>query len=195
MSHTRYGLVFGALLCIAAIAPLPAMAAASVSMFDGRPAFSEGEGRGYYVWRDGDTWHVRWTTFGSVHHFSGSVVAEGGDLESLKRIDVETERRVIAARRAPHVTIGPRGRARVVRRRAPVVATREQDHINKDGDRRITFSARTDADIDGFDFKVDDDVRVLRFSLNIDGDSPARAVAVGRDNRRLANDSFVVDLR
>ena len=79
MSHTRYGLVFGALLCIAAIAPLPAMAAASVSMFDGRPAFSEGEGRGYYVWRDGDTWHVRWTTFGSVHHFSGSVVAEGGD--------------------------------------------------------------------------------------------------------------------
>ena len=32
--------------------------------FDGRPAFREGRDFGYYVWRDGRTWHVRWTTRG-----------------------------------------------------------------------------------------------------------------------------------
>ena len=89
------------MIFIAAMVPL---LAAPVSVFDGKPSFKEGEGRSYYVWRDGDTWHLRWTTFGSMHRFSGTVLAEGGKIESLKKVDVETERRVIAPRRAPHTT-------------------------------------------------------------------------------------------
>src|SRR5688500_15960893 len=125
--------------------------------FDGRPAFAEGIDLGYYLWRDeGDTWHVRWTTMGQQRRFTGSVNAEGGELKNLKRIDVETERRVLYPGRPARVVRGPGGRVRGVRPgRAPVVASKDQDHFEKDGDARIVFAALTDDDIDGFDFKVE----------------------------------------
>ena len=37
------------------LAPSPATQNA---MYDGKPAFTEGVELGYYLWRDGDTWHV-----------------------------------------------------------------------------------------------------------------------------------------
>lgn len=55
------------------------------------------------------------------------------------------------------------------RGRGPVVATKTQDKIEKDGDRKIWFDSKTDADIDGFDFKPDKKVKTLRFALRIDG--------------------------
>src|SRR5262245_55309430 len=161
-------------VCLASVAVLNGE---SWSVFDGKPAFAQGEGRGYYVWRDGNTWHLRWTTFGSMHRFSGTVLAEGGKIDSLKRVDVETERRVIAPGRPPHVVVGPRGRVRGVAGGRPrVVETRQQDHIEREGDRRIVFNARTDDDIDGFDFKVDKDVKVLRLALQIDGEPRPREI-------------------
>ena len=75
--------------------------AQSAATFDGKPDFSKGDEIGYYVWSTGDEWHVRWTTNGTMHRFNGSVLAEGGELKSLKRIDVESESKVIAAGRAP----------------------------------------------------------------------------------------------
>jgi hypothetical protein len=60
--------------------PLPA------STFDGKPSFKEGKALGYFVWRDGDTWKLRWTTFGAEHKFMGRVVVEGGNVKSFKRI-------------------------------------------------------------------------------------------------------------
>ena len=188
----RYAIALG-VLSMAAMVPL---VAAPGDMFDGKPKFSEGNDFGYYVWREGSTWHLRWTTFGSMHRFSGAVVAEGGELDSLKRIDVETERRVIAPGRAPRVVRGPRGRVRgVTPGRSAVVATREQDHINKESDRRIVFDTRTDDDIDGFDFKVDEGVQVLRLSLQIDGEPRPRQIEVGRNNAHVASDPLVVNLR
>ena len=50
-----------------------------------------------------------------------------------------------------------------------MVATKTQDKIEKDGDRKIWFDSKTDADIDGFDFKPDKKVKTLRFALRIDG--------------------------
>jgi hypothetical protein len=189
----RYGLILGTLLCIAAITPVKA---ASVGLFDGKPMFAQGEGFGYYVWRDGNTWHLRWTTFGSMHRFSGSVIAEGGKIDSLKRVDVETERRVIAPGRAPRVVRGPRGRVRgVAPGRAPIVETRDQDHIDKEGDHQVVFNTRTNDDIDGFDFKVDKGVDVLRLSLQIDGESRTREIEVGRANAHVTADPIVIDLR
>ncbi|MGH9801314.1 MAG: hypothetical protein ACRD82_13185, partial [Blastocatellia bacterium] len=77
--------------------------AQSASTFDGKPDVSKGDEIRYYVWRDGDQWHVRWTTNGTMHRFNGSVMSEGGELKSLKRIDVESESRVVRSGRAPHV--------------------------------------------------------------------------------------------
>jgi hypothetical protein len=165
------------------------------TLFDGRPAFSEGSDLGYFVWRDGHNWHVRWTTKGVLRHFTGHVVAEGGDLKSFERIDVDVNKRVVATGRPSRVVVGPRGRKRVVPGRGTVVTTREQDLIDKDGDRRIHWNSRTDADIDGFDFKVKDEVRALRFECVIDGQSRAIDVFAGRDNRHPALNPFAVDLR
>jgi len=170
-------------------------AAAQTSMYDGRPAFAEGVDLGYYIWNDGERWQVRWTTKGLMRRFTGSVVADAGALESLKRIDVESESRVLYPGRARRVVVGPRGRARVVRGRAPVVVTKDQDKIEKDGDRRIVFNALTNDDIDGFSFKVDGAPTELRFMLHIDGKPVPNLVEVGRSNEKPRSLPLVVRLK
>ncbi len=187
--------VTGVLAALVLMATAPSARAAELSSFDGRPAFREGSDRGYFVWREGDKWHVRWTTKGTLRRFTGRVEAEGGDLDSLKRIDVEEESRVIAHGRPSRVVRGPRGRVRVRGGRGPVVATREQDKIEKDGSSRITWVARTDADIDGFDFEVEKEVRSLRFVLEIEGESKASEVEVGKSNQRVEQNPFTVSVR
>lgn len=181
------------LLCVSMLGLSPAVLA-QTEMFDGKPAFAEGVDLGYYLWREGDTWHVRWTTKGKMRQFAGSVTAEGGELKSLKRIDVEDERRVLYPGRAPRVVYGPRGRAHVRRGRAPVVVGREQDKIEKDGNQRIVFLARTDDDIDGFNFKVDEKVKELRFVLEIDGRQMAHSVEIGKNNRKAESLPLTVRL-
>lgn len=169
--------------------------AQSASAFDGKPDFSKGEGTGYVVWRTGDEWHVRWTTDGTMHRFNGSVLSEGGELKSLKRIDVESESRVVRAGRAPHAVRGPRGRVvGVSGGRAPVVVTKEQDKIEKDGDHRIHFLSTNDGDIDGFDFKVDKNVVSLKFALEIDGKPAPRRVEIGKSNSKVSGIPFIVSM-
>lgn len=162
----------------------------------GKPTFSEGKALGYFVWRDGNTWKVRWTTFGAAHRFSGRVVIAGGGIESLKRIDVDEERRVIAPGRPPRVVRGPRGRVRgVTGGRPAVVASREEDRIEQDDERTVLFNTRTDDDIDGFDFKVTAPTEQIRFFLLIDGEPRPREVEVGRENFKPNADPLVVRLR
>jgi hypothetical protein len=186
------GLVLGGWLVLLGAA---SNAQAQVEKFDGKPAFSEGVDTGYYVWRDGDKWSVRWTTTGKLRHFTGSVTAEGGELKSLKRIDVESERRVLYPGRAPRIAVGPRGR--VYRRGGapPVVAERTQDKFEKDGDGRIIFNSRTNDDIDGFDFKTDAKVTALRFVLEIDGQFRPQLVETGKDNQKVGNVPFLIRLK
>ncbi|MFN0108116.1 MAG: hypothetical protein ACKVZH_04615 [Blastocatellia bacterium] len=170
--------------------------AQSAATFDGRPDFSKGDEISYYVWRDGDEWHVRWTTNGTAHKFNGSVLSEGGELKSLKRIDVESESKVVRSGRAPRVVRGPRGRVvGVGGGRAPVVVNREQDKIEKDGDHRIHFFSTNDGDIDGFDFKVDKNVTSLKFAFEIDGRTAPRKVEVGKSNSKVSGVPFTVSLK
>ena len=170
--------------------------AQSVSSYDGKPDFSKGDETSYYVWRDGDEWHVRWTTNGTAHRFNGSVMSEGGELKSLKRIDVEAESKVVRSGRPGHVVRGPRGRVVGVRGgRAPVVVNREQDKIEKDGDKRIHFLSVNDGDIDGFDFKVDKNVTSLKFALEIDGKPAPRRIEIGKSNAKPSGDPFTVALK
>jgi hypothetical protein len=183
-------------LSLLVLCHIPATADVGLAQFQGRPAFSEGDALGYFVWKDGDTWKVRWTTFGAEHRFSGRVNVEGGQFSSFRRVDVDTERRVIRPARPPRVVRGPRGRVRgTTGGRAPVVATREEDKIEQENERLIRFSARTNDDIDGFDFKLDDGVRTLRFVLEIDGVPRPAEVEVGRQNFQPAENPVVVRLR
>jgi hypothetical protein len=168
-------------LCVLLFALAPCVLAQS-DKFDGRPTFAEGTDLGYYLWRDGDTWYVRWTTRGVMRNFSGSVEATGGELKSLKRVDVESERKVLYPGRTPRVWVGPRGRVHSRGGRAPIVVERKQDRIEKDGDYRIVFAARTNDDIDGFNFKLDKGVTSLRFVLEIDGRRLPQQVEIGRNN-------------
>lgn len=153
--------------------------------FDGRPAFSEGNDAGYFIWRDADKperWHVRWTTMGQERHFSGAVTAEGGDLGSLKRIDVESESRIVRPG-GVRTTVGPRGRV-YTRGQPAVVATRVQDKIEKEDDNRIVFSSTTSDEIDGFDFTVGKKVSAVRFNLEVAGRPIARVVEFGAANHK-----------
>lgn len=163
--------------------------------FDGKPTFTEGLDLGYYIWRDGDTWHVRWTTKGTKRHFAGLVLAEGGDLKSLKRIDLESRTLVVRRGRQPQTTIDRRGRIRRSNGGGPVVTSRKQDTVEKDGGQRIRFSSQNDGDIDGFDFKVDQKVTALRFTLEINGKVAHKYVEAGKNNQKMAETPFTVKLR
>jgi len=167
-----------------------------LARLDGRPKFSDGKALGYFVWKEGDTWKLRWMTFGAEHRFSGRIQAEGGTIQSLKRIDVDTERKIIAPGRPGRIVRGPRGR--VVGRtgaRAPVVASREEDRIEQETEHLIRFFTRTDRDVDGLDFKVTESTEILRFVLEIDGEPHPAEVEVGQNNFKPHENPLVVRLR
>jgi len=183
-------------LGLVVLATVPLSAVTDQARFLGRPTFDEGRALGYLIWRDDDTWKVQWTTFGAEHRFNGGVVVEGGEFRSFKRIDVDTERKVIAPGRRSRVVRGPRGRVRAVTPgRAPVVASRDEDRIEQETEHPLRFNSHTDDDIDGFDFKITDDARELRFVLEIDGIPRPAEVEVGRSNFKPNEAPLVVRVR
>ncbi|MEO8193764.1 MAG: hypothetical protein ABI681_07925 [Gemmatimonadales bacterium] len=69
-----------------------------------------------------------------------------------------------------------------------------QDKIGMQGDNTILFNTRTNDDIDGFDFKVDD-VRVLKITLQVDGRPMPAIVRVGKDSQHPGALPLVITLR
>ena len=135
-------------------------------------------------------------TFGSEHRFSGRIHVDGGAIQSMKRVDVDTERKLIARGRPGRIVRGPRGRAvGRVGGSAPVVAARDEDKIEQETEQLIRFFTRTDDDVDGVDFKVTDATAVLRFVLEIDGKPRPLEVEVGRGNFKPNEHPLVVRLR
>lgn len=63
----------------------------------GRPDFQAGGDLGYFIWHDGDGWHVRWTTAGRTRMFSGAVSTDG-TFRDVKA--VRTEKGGVAVRTA-----------------------------------------------------------------------------------------------
>lgn len=166
-------------ICIAATAG----AQTPATQFDGRPTFKEGKALGYFIWRDGDTWKLRWMTFGAEHKFLGKIVVEGGDLVSFKRIDVDEERKVIRPGVRPSTVRGPRGRVIGTRPgRAPVVAEKTLDNIEQEDEQSLRWLTQTDDDIDGVDFKVSASATAIRFMLQIDGQPKPAEVEIGKEN-------------
>jgi hypothetical protein len=193
----RLGLYALCTAALALLAPARLIADVPVARVVGQPDFKGGKALGYFVWKDGDTWKVRWMTFGAEHRFSGRILLEGGgEITSMKRIDVDKERKVLAPGRTPKAVRGPRGR--VVGRtpgRGAVVATREEDKIEQETEQLIRFNTQTDEDVDGVDFKLSGNPRVVRFVLEIDGQPRPTEVEVGRDNFKPNEDPLEVRLR
>lgn len=185
-------------LLVLALAPAPTAAPAPLAQapaaFEGRPKFKEGSDRSYFVWNDGEDWHIRWTTLGQMQTFTGSVRAMGGTLDDLKRVDVDAELKVVRPGRPARVVRGPAGRLRVAPGRGAVVASRTNDHITQVDDQLIRWNTRTDDDIDGIDFEAKD-ARALTFDLKINGDSRPLAVEIGRNNVTPPNNPFTVRLK
>lgn len=172
------------------------LADTALARLNGRPKFDNGRALGYFVWKDGDTIKVRWTTFGAEHRFSGRITVEGGQVASFKRIDVDTERRVVAPGRAPRVVRGPRGRVvGTTGGRPPVVAVRDEDRMEQETERVIRFATRTDDDLDGLDFTVTPATDLVRFLLEIDGVPRPGEVEVGGDNFKPNETPLVVRFR
>lgn len=153
------------------------------TQFDGRPTFKEGKALGYFIWREGDTWKLRWMTFGAENKFMGRVVVEGGDLLSFKRVDVDEERKVIRPGVRPGTVRGPRGRVIGTRPgRAPVVAEKTLDKIEQQDEQTLQWLTQTDDDIDGVDFKVSPNATAIRFMLQINGEAKPMEIEVGKEN-------------
>lgn len=176
--------------------PLAMSVQTNEQRFVGKPEFSSGDALGYFVWKDGETWKLRWTTFGSTHRFNGRVVVETGEIRDFKRVDVDTERKVLAPGRPARAVRGPRGRVvGVAPGRSAVVATRTEDKIAQETERLIVFTSETADDLDGFDFKVTQPTSVIRLFLEIDGKPRPAEIEVGKDNFKPNEHPVVIRLR
>lgn len=170
--------VLAVMICASSVA-----AQTPATQFDGRPTFKEGKALGYFIWREGDTWKLRWMTFGAEHKFLGKVVVEGGDLVSFKRIDVDEEIKVVRPGSRTRVVRGPAGRVRGVRPgRAPVVNEKELDKIEQEDEGSLRWLTQTNDDLDGVDFKVSATATAIRFMLQIDGEPKPAEVEIGKEN-------------
>ena len=81
MCRTAIGILMG--LVLTTVAP---RAATDLARFDGKPQFKEGKALGYFVWRDGDTWKLRWTTFGAEHRRARRTSRRAGRTSSRENI-------------------------------------------------------------------------------------------------------------
>ncbi|MCX5726943.1 MAG: Ig-like domain repeat protein, partial [Candidatus Saganbacteria bacterium] len=56
------------------------------AIYTGKPDYKPGTNLGYFIWMDGDGWHVRWSSDGNNHHFTGSLMA-AGEISNLKTVN------------------------------------------------------------------------------------------------------------
>lgn len=78
------------LACAVSTTPSAAPPPAPRFAFEGAPPIGPGTVRGYYVWHDDSGWHVRWTTKGVRHRFSGTLKCKG---EFREFVPVSADRR------------------------------------------------------------------------------------------------------
>lgn len=86
------GLLLRSVLMVSVLAASLALAmgpglAAQKEYWKGRPEFSAGEAKGYFIWQDDDGWHMRWTTHGKSVLYAGRVTCNGDftNFEAVKK--------------------------------------------------------------------------------------------------------------
>jgi hypothetical protein len=170
-----------ALLAVVCVALIPAVVDAQAPVYEGRPRFKESDASAYYVWRDRGTWHVRFTSLDRSRTFSGSVVAEGGNLEHLVKVDRAEEARNLYPGRPRLLTVvaaGSQGGPSPTDVRALLKSS-----INLTSPTEIVFNSLVN-NVDGFDFSVDAAVTGLRFYMGIDGKAEAGFVRIGKKSEK-----------
>ena len=55
----------------------------------GKPDFEKGDVHRAAIWRDDDGWHIRWTTAGKPHEFSGWISTPGGEFTKIVMVGKE----------------------------------------------------------------------------------------------------------
>jgi hypothetical protein len=132
----------------------------------GRPEVLNKGRPSYYIWFDKDGWHLR-TTAKEPHRFTGVIEVTEGTFTDLKNASADARTRRAGGD-------GDRG------------------HISKDK-LKIDFGMRTNGDFDGFDFKVSDKTKTLKFDLKIDGDPiNQKFILIGAKGQNPENNIFEV---
>lgn len=160
-------------------------------VFAGRPAFSDKESPSYYVWHDGNRWHVRWSSLSRVRNFKGSVVADSGSLGDLRQADRANEFGAMYPNHPQLLTV-------TVGRPSPndlSSATPFESSVRMKGKQTITFSSKTSDSVDGFDFTPDDAVHTLTFDLMIEGKPAEAIIHLGSESSPPDSLPIVVALR
>lgn len=161
--------------------------------YSGKPDFDPGDDQGYYIWKDGKEWKVRWTTYGGSHNFSGTIEVFGATVQDLDRVKLDEKTKVVGTTRQTRVVRDARGRRHVVSGRKPVVASRPEDRVWREDARTIKWTSANDGDVDGFDFKAQD-AEKIRFVLRMDGQTRRSDVTLGRSNDKPSSNPFTIDL-
>ncbi|MFH1386445.1 MAG: FlgD immunoglobulin-like domain containing protein [bacterium] len=55
--------------------------------FIGKPDYKPGADLGYFIWSDDAGYHLRWSSNGSNHKFTGSIIAIGGELKNINAVN------------------------------------------------------------------------------------------------------------
>jgi hypothetical protein len=78
------------LLLALVVLPMPAGAGQQgwPAYVNGRRGFHAGGELGYFIWHDDDGWHIRWTTGGRTHGFTGEIRSDGA-LHDVKAVRTE----------------------------------------------------------------------------------------------------------
>lgn len=157
----------------------------------GRPTFSQNDVPAYYIWRDGDHWHVRWSSFSWARNFAGSILADSSSLTNLRKVDPFSELGVMYPMRQKLLRV-------VLDKDHPAgfgpVESSNRD-IRMKGKQTIRFSSRTEDSVDGFDFTTEDGVQTLTFDLKIEGKPAVGIVYVGSGNSTPDSLPLVVSLK
>ncbi len=128
---------------------------------NGRPKqFEAGELTGYAVWHSKKGWHIRTTARTKRHHFKGSIHTDDGTFVTAHGYNLEKSGKL-----ADHWKMGPRRMT-------------------------IRFDFATADGIDGIDFTVSKETRLVRFNLHIDGKHQPTHIFIGQKGKHPDDDPF-----
>jgi hypothetical protein len=122
--------------------------------------FKAGESMRYALWIHKDVWHLRTTTAKKLHNFKGKITVEGGTIDFIQSVNLEEKGKY------------------------------EDFWVLSPNHQELKFDFKTDRGIDGINFEVSKDAKLIHFNLHIDGKHHADRIFIGRGNHHPGSDPF-----
>jgi hypothetical protein len=156
--------IAGVLLVLGGLsAPSEAGGGGKVQFIDpnGEPkSFKDKDTERYAVWHSKTGWHIRTTTAKVEHRFTGKIVVEGGIFEGVEPVHLEDKGKF-----RDWWKVGAK-------------------------DREMIIDFKTDRGIDGINFQLSKDAKLIRFNLDIDGKHQKHLIYVGKNGIHPDADPF-----